>query len=298
VGLGSGLGWRGCGTGLRLPLLNAKRSMFWSGEKAEMKSENVLLSVGVATEAAVIGLALYRNIGRKLPLFLAYCIWALVSDGVGCAMTFSKAGYGLQFYVTESLADSVLQFAVFIELAWSVLRPLRGRLSRNGIWLIAAAILAASGLIWPFADIAGLASPSRAWRLMIQLQQTVSILRILFFIVLAGCSQLLALGWRDRELQVATGFGFYSLVSVAVAMVNAHLATARQFSELSELVSVGFLVSMLYWVFSFARADVKRREFSPHMQEILLSLAKAAKVAREELPGSWVVRRERQKQIS
>ena len=45
---------------------------------------------------------------------------------------------------------------------------------------------------------------------MSQLQHTVSILRILFFLVLAGGSQLLSIGWRDRELQVATGLGFYS----------------------------------------------------------------------------------------
>ena len=104
---------------------------------------------------------------------------------------------------------------------------------------------------------------------MIQMQQTVSILRILFFLVLAGFSQLLALGWRDRELQVATGFGFYSLVSIAVAILNASMATVLQLSDLSAVVSVSFMISMIYWVFSFARPDVERREFSPQMQEML-----------------------------
>jgi hypothetical protein len=249
-----------------------------------MKLESVLLTAGLGTEAAVIGLVLYRQIWRKLPLFLVYCIWAILSDSVAYAISFSPSGYGLNFYFTETVIDSVLQFIVFIELAWSVLRPLRSRLSRNGIWVIAAMILAASGLIWPFADISGLASPSRAWHLMIQMQQTVSILRILFFLVLAGFSQLLALGWRDRELQVATGFGFYSLVSIAVAILNAHMTTARQFSILSPVVSISFLISLTYWVFSFARPDVERREFSPRMQETLLALAKTAKIAREELP--------------
>ena len=249
-----------------------------------MKLESVLLTAGLGTEAAVIGLVLYRQIWRKLPLFLVYCIWAILSDSVAYAISFSPSGYGLNFYFTETVIDSVLQFIVFIELAWSVLRPLRSRLSRNGIWVIAAMILAASGVIWPFADISGLASPSRAWHLMIQMQQTVSILRILFFLVLAGFSQLLALGWRDRELQVATGFGFYSLVSIAVAILNAHMASALQFSILSPVVSISFLISMMYWVFSFARPDVERREFSPQMQQMLLALAKTAKVAREELP--------------
>jgi hypothetical protein len=249
-----------------------------------MKLDSALLTAGIAIEAAVLGLALYRQIWRKLPLFLVYCIWAILSDAVAFAISFSQSGYSLNFYFAETAVDSVLQFIVFIELAWSVLRPLRSRLSRNGIWVIAAMILAASGVIWPFANISGLSSPSRAWHLMIQMQQTVSSLRILCFLVLAGCSQLLALGWRDRELQVATGFGFYSLVSIAVAILNAHMTTARQFSILSPVVSISFLISMVYWVFSFARPDVERREFSPRMQQMLLGLAQTAKIAREELP--------------
>jgi hypothetical protein len=236
------------------------------------------------TEAAVLGLMLYRQIWCKLPLFLVYCIWAILSDAVAFAISLSQAGYGLNFYFAETVVDSVLQFIVFIELAWSVLRPLRSRLSRNGIWWIAAMILAASGMIWPFADISELSSPSRAWHLMIQMQQTVSILRILCFLVLAGCSQLLALGWRDRELQVATGFGFYSLVSIAVAVLTTRTTTALQFSMLYPVVAVSFLIAMIYWVFSFARPDVERREFSPRMQQMLLGLAKTAKVARDELP--------------
>lgn len=250
-----------------------------------MKLESVLLTAGIVTEAAVIGLVLYRQIWRKLPLFFVYCIWAILGDAVACVISFSPAGYGLNFYFAETVVDSVLQFIVFIELAWSVLRPLRSRLSRNGIWVIAAMILAASAVIWPFADISGLSYPSRAWHLMIQMQQAVSILRILFFLVLAGFSQLLALGWRDRELQVATGFGFYSLVSIAVAIVNAHVASATQLSVLSPVVSISFIFSMVYWVFSFARPDVERREFSPRMQQTLLALAKTAKIARDELPG-------------
>jgi len=240
----------------------------------------------MVVEAAVVGLVLYRRVWRTLPVFLVYCIWALVSDGVACGVSLSKGGYTLEFYFADTAIDAVLQFAVFIELAWSVLRPLRSRLSRRGIWVIAAMILVACGVIWPFADIAGLSSPTRGWHLMIQMQQTVSILRILFFIVLAGCSQLLGLGWRDRELQVATGFGFYSLVSIAVAMVNARMTTASEFRDLYRLVAASFMISLSYWVFCFAWPDVERREFSPQMEHILLSMAKTAKVAREELPRS------------
>jgi hypothetical protein len=125
----------------------------------------------MVVEAAVVGLVLYRRVWRTLPVFLVYCIWALVSDGVACGVSLSTGGYTLEFYFADTAIDAVLQFAVFIELAWSVLRPLRSRLSRRGIWVIAAMILVACGVIWPFADIAGLSSPTRGWHLMIQIRR-------------------------------------------------------------------------------------------------------------------------------
>ena len=119
--------------------------------------------------------------------------------------------------------------------------------------------------------------------MVVQMQQTVSILRVLFFLGLAGCSQVLSLGWRNRELQVATGFGFYSLVSLAVAGINSHLSTKSQYQQLYWVVAVSFLCSLLYWVFSFAQREDERREFTPEAREFLLALAKSAHVARIQL---------------
>ncbi len=105
-------------------------------------------------------------------------------------------------------------------------------------------------------------------------------LRVLFFLLLAAGSQFLSIGWRDRELQVATGFGFYSLISLAVAALNAHQASAVQLVHLYRVVSVSFLVSLLYWMYCFARAEATRREFTPQMQTVLLSLASTARLTR------------------
>jgi uncharacterized membrane protein len=113
-----------------------------------------------------------------------------------------------------------------------------------------------------------------------RLQQTTSILRILFFLVLAGCSQLLSLGWRNRELQVATGLGFYSLVSLAVAMLNTHYAMGSQYTRLHQVVVASGLCSLLYWLFSFAQKEAERREFSPQMQSMLLAVAGTARNTR------------------
>jgi hypothetical protein len=176
-----------------------------------------------------------------------------------------------------------MQMSVIVELAWSVLRPLRAGLSRSALWLVAASVLALGAAIWPFAGLSGIAFPSRGWHIVVQMQQTVSILRVLFFLGLAACSHLLTLGWRNREMQVATGFGFYSLVSLAVAAINSHLASQSQFKRLYWVVAISFLCSLLYWVFSFAMREEERREFTPQAKEVLLALAKSAHVTRVQL---------------
>lgn len=251
-----------------------------------MSLDNAFWAAANLTEPAVIGLLIYRRIWRKLPVFFVYSIWALVSDlGTYAFRLISPAGYNIHFYFGVSVVDFAMQFAVLVEVAWSVLLPLRSSLSRRALVWVALVILAAGAAIWPFAGIAGFAHLSKAWRDVIQLQQTASILRVLFFLVLAGCSHLLSIGWRDRELQVATGFGFYSLVSLAVAALNTRQATAMEFDHLYRLVAISFLCSLAYWVFSFAQKDAERREFNPEMQHVLLVLARAAHSTRVELKG-------------
>jgi hypothetical protein len=146
--------------------------------------------------------------------------------------------------------------------------------------------LLAGAAIWPFAVVPGLAHLSKLPLLLTQLQQTVSILRILFFLFLAAGSQLLSIGWRDRELQVATGLGFYSLVNVAISILQARQSTRLQYVHLEQFVVAGFLVSLIFWLVSFAQKEAERREFTPQMQSMLLAVAGAARSTRVALEDS------------
>jgi hypothetical protein len=118
---------------------------------------------------------------------------------------------------------------------------------------------------------------------MVHLQQSSSILRILFFLVLAGCSQLLSIGWKDRELQIATGLGVYSMASLAVTLVHTHQSAVsqyRQYHMLDNLQSAVYVCSLFYWVYSFLQQETERREFTPQMQNFLLAVAGSARSAR------------------
>jgi hypothetical protein len=260
-----------------------------------MALHNLFSLAGLVTEVAVVALLFYRRVWRTLPVFFVYCIWALCSDAAGVVISlYSHKEYSFNFYFVITVVDLAMQLGVIVELAWSVIRPLRGGLSRSAVWVVAGLILAVGAAIWPFAETSGIALPSKAWHLVVQMEQTVSILRVLFFLGLVGCSHLLSLGRRDRELQVATGFGFYSLVSLGVATVNAHLSTTSQFKQLYWVVAASFLGSLLYWVYNFAQQEAARHEFTPQAREMLLAFAKSARITRVQMAEFAAARQESQ----
>jgi hypothetical protein len=249
-----------------------------------------LLFAGMVVEAAIIGLLLYRRVWRILPVFCMYVCWSLLSDGGSLLLKraypdTSSQGYVVT-YTVSTILDSALQIGVLIELAWSVLRPLRASLSYRALLIVAVLILATGAAIWPFAVTHEMSSLSLAWRNLLHVEQTTSILRILFFLALAASSQLLSIGWRDRELQVATGLGIYSLVSLAVSLWRSNEGVWSLYSLTNRLLAASYLCSLLYWAFSFAQQEAERREFTPQMQSFLLAMAGTARSTRISLSDS------------
>jgi hypothetical protein len=251
-----------------------------------MSLDNAFWLVGIVIETAVLGLLFYRRVWRIFPVFCVYCAWDLfTSAGTYAVFRFFPTGY-FSAYLVETTVDSALQFGVLVELAWSVLRPVRTFLPRGSLIVVGGLVVALGAAIWPFAVISGFGDFPPQWHLLMRLLQTTAILRILFFLVLAGCSQLLSIGWRSRELQIATGLGFYSLVSLGVAMLHTHQTMGPLYRHLNQVEVASYLCSLLYWVFSFAQKEAERREFSPQMQNLLLAVAGAARSTRMALTDS------------
>lgn len=247
----------------------------------EWNLDNLLL-VGIPViDAILIGVLLYRRTWRSLPTFLVYCVWDLISNTVLSFIERNNPAIAFHVYFAQNIVDSILIFCVLVNVAWSVLRPVRASLSNGALVLVGFLILLAGAAIWPFAALPGLAhATTREGMLFVQLQQTTIILRILFFLILAGGSQLLSIGWRDRELQVATGFGFYSLVCLTGAVLDLHQTSAAQFHRLDLIILASYPCCLIYWVFSFAQQEAERREFTPQMQRVLLAVAGAARATR------------------
>lgn len=243
----------------------------------------------VVCDCLVLALLTYRRAWRTLPVFCCYCAWDVLSNCGGLAISRYYPSIYFNVYFAQVVIDSGLQFCVLVELAWSVLRPIRANLPRTALPLIGILILVAGAAIWPFASLQGLEhATTRTGILFTQLQQTVSILRVLFFLLLAGGSQLLSIGWRDRELQVATGLGLFSIVSLTVAVIQTHQTSTTEYFVLGRFVTVSYICCLVYWAFCFAQREAERRQFTPQMQKVLLAVAGAARSARvglEDSPG-------------
>jgi len=242
--------------------------------------------IGVLMEVAVIALLVSRCVYRDYPAFFVYSVWGLASDVVGIALQRLPGSHYNQWYLFELPIDLFLQFGVLVELAWSVLRPFRNLLPRWTVFAIIALIALAAAAIWPFARIPNFAALPLQWNFIARLQQTSSILRVLFFLGIAGCSQVLAIGWRNRELQIATGLGFYSLVTLAATALQKRQANSDRYHLLDLLISASYFCSLLYWVVSFAQKEAARREISPKMQSIVRNLAGTTRIARVALAES------------
>ncbi len=250
----------------------------------------MLWIAGDAATAAVVALFVVRRAFRSLPIFFSYLVWSLLSDVVQVAVTHRYPASVFNIYLAGLIVDSVFQYGVLVELAWSVLRPIRASLPGWSLAVVALLFALVGAAVWPLVSGPGLSAFPLAARLIVHVQETFSILRILFFLLLAACSQLLAIGWRDRELQVATGLGFYSMVSLAVWLHHTGQAPGPQYHLLDQMVAASYICSLLYWAFSFAQKEAGRREFTPQMQNFLLAVAGAARNTRMTLTDSTSVK--------
>jgi hypothetical protein len=194
-------------------------------------------------------------------------IWGQVSDCWALIALLhagsTKSPLYLSMFQLEMPLDSFLQFVVLVELAWAILRPsklLNPVRSVIGLSILTAAL---GFILWPIAGILPIAQFPPAYRALFHLIYTVSILRVAIFVLFAAGSQVLGINWRNRELQVATGLGFYSLVSLGATLIHSHQTSSCAWHIVDVMTSVSYLISLVYWASVFLKSEAPRREFSP-----------------------------------
>lgn len=246
--------------------------------------ETVLQFAGFVAEAVIIGLILFRRVYKTLPLFSSYLVWSFLADlGVFLLLRrFPDASF--RTYLASAVIDAIFMLCVLIEVSMSVLKPIRAWLPRWVILAIGSLVTLVGAVVWHFIRFPGFNSLPPAYQFIAHLQMTLSAVRILFFLVLACFSQLLSIGWRDRELQIATGFGFYAIVSLSVALMHMNQGYSPELNNRYHLIdlfgSASYVCALFYWVVCFAQEVPERREFTPQMQNFLLAVAGNARTTR------------------
>lgn len=238
--------------------------------------DQVIVSVGILAEAALLAMLIYRRVYRTLPVFFIYVAWGLASDAAMLILQFHNPKQYIDMFVVEMSIDSALQYVVLVELTWAVLRPFRASLPRGTLAAISIMIFGLGVAAWPVGNLRGFSTLTPTWQFLEHLQTSIAVLRVMFFAILAAGSHLLSMGWRDRELQVATGLGSYSLVSLAGAILHSYQRSAASFHVVDIVVSMSYLLSMVYWTGCFAQKEAPRHEFTPQMQGFLSAVARSA----------------------
>ena len=250
-----------------------------------MNPDQILLFAGIFAEVAVLAVLFYRRVFTTLPFFFAYVALGAATDACMLALRHFHVGNELQIYVVEMSLDSLLQYVVLVELTWSALRHV-GEIPR---WMLAAigmGLLVVGMSVWPFSDSHAFAGLPSLWHFVARLQSTISILRIVFFLALAACSHLLSLGWRDRELQVATGLGAYSLASFVGSLLHADLGIGRSAHVIDVIVGASYLGSLLYWIACFWLPETAQEQMTPLMEKTLQAVALSARAQRAALSAT------------
>lgn len=248
-----------------------------------MALETIIWACTILAEAVIVLLLIVNHIRRSFPAFFLFICWTLVSDVLLLAVLAYNPVVYFRSYEVGLIVDSVMIFAVLVELAWSILRPIRDSLPRKSWIVIAILIVVAGVLLWSVAGFALPAHLSATGKNFFRLEQTTAILRVVVFLALAGFSQLLSIGWRNRELQIATGLGFYSIVSLTVSVMHSHQSVGMQYHWLDQLRVASYLGALAYWGVCFSTKEAERREFTPQMESLLLAVAGVARTARAEL---------------
>ena len=248
--------------------------------------DTALMWSGIAAQAGLVALLIWRRAYKRLPLFCIYLLWCITSDSLGLLVSTRFANIYPRYFVYQMCLDCFLQFCVLVELAWSLLKPLQSSLPRWTVPGIAGLIFIAGLAVWPISGSTLMHGLPPEWHFFLRLRQTASMLQILFCVVLAGGSHLFSISWRDRELQVATGLGFYSLINLAVSLLHAQMPKVAYYHKVDQILPVAYLCTLVYWAWSFAQQEAVRQEFTPQMRSFLLTVSGAAHAGRIALHGN------------
>lgn len=252
--------------------------------------DGVLWTFGNVGQILLLAILIFRASYRAFPVFGAYILWLIVSEPLLLFVLYlhhNLAGHAYyRAYFICSVIQYALELAVLVEIALVVLRPAKRAVSRNVLFMPAAMMAVVA--VFAFLFTAHINSVTLAHpRTYLVFISTVAILRLAAFVLIAGFSQLLGLNWKNHVLQLTSGLAFYAVITLIVELAHSQLRAgpnyAQQFYAWDHLRVGGYLCTLYFWCYAFAKKEAPRKEFSPQMTKILVSLSGSTKRQRAVL---------------
>jgi hypothetical protein len=252
--------------------------------------DRLLWALGNLGQLLLLATLIFRGSYKVFPVFTGYIVWLTISDPLlmlVLALHPSQAGFlYYRMYFVFNVIQYVIELAVLVEIALEVLRPATHILSRKILlvfMVIMAFVAVGAFLLTAYVNSATLAHP----RTYMVVNTTMAILRLATFLLIAGCSQLLGLNWKNHVLQLTSGLAFYAVITLIVELSHSHLRAspsyAANYAALDHLRIGGYLCTLYFWCYVFVKKEAPRKEFSPQMTQILVSLSGSAKRQRAVL---------------
>jgi hypothetical protein len=245
--------------------------------------EGVLWTVTLAAHAGLIYLMIRKGSSRDYPILLSYFILNLIEDPLAWSLQY--AHFYLTFYFTITVLDYLFQFLIILEIGRNVFRPAKRSLPFR-LWpIVTGGILVCAILAATFSPQVQANGNDAITHVLLRVTLGLAVLKLLLFAGMAGFAQFLGIGWKDRVLQLASGLAFYGAVSLVVQLSSSHLSSAspayyQDLRRLAQTQSVAYNLTLVFWIWAFSRNEAPRKDFTPQMQEVLVTIAESAKRTR------------------
>lgn len=245
---------------------------------------SVLYLLGALAEFVLLGMLLVRRQYRTFPIFTSYIAFNTLSDILVAVLSSTTAGKTADWAAFSLLPlQYLLELGVLCEIAWHVLKPVRASLPPKAVqvFLFLMIVALAGGVV-----LAGHTDPHGGGvyeKIKFPLDLTVGMLRLILFAVTAAFAQALGIGWRNKALQLATGLCFYSGLDVLASLLQSHFGRVQTADHIKV---AAYLLELAFFVWAFTTKDVERREFSPQMRELLITISGRAQDARAVIARS------------
>jgi hypothetical protein len=247
--------------------------------------DSMSVAAGLLLQAS-LGIVIFRKgLARLYPIFLIYLLSNLVVDSLSWAWAGNGEAYR-RYYFIVTMLDYVLQLLIVFEIGLNVLRPSRRSIPFPIRPIATIAVLLCAIVAASFSGPVQSAGPEHLIQISLQVTLSLAVLKLLLFAALAGFAQVLGISWKSHVLQLATGLAFFAGVSLLVQIGSSHVSTVdgaaymAHLNILNEVQSLAYIFTLIFWIWAFSRNEAPRKDFTPQMQEVLVTIAESAKRTR------------------